>query len=105
MHLESLSGMKLSEEFLTLNEGQEIAADFHPIMEALARFQKATAPLLGELDATRMSAEEISSWNKKILAMEDLWLKPDGLPDRPFYQNMFGATDGNAGHSSLCLNF
>lgn len=103
MHLESLSGMKLSKEFLTLNEGQKIAADFHPIMEALARFQKATAPLLAGLDATKMSAEEISSWNKKIMAMEDLWLKPDGLPDRPFYQNMFGATDGNAGYAAWML--
>jgi hypothetical protein len=37
------------------------------------------------------------------MAMEDLWLKPDGLPDRPFYQNMFGATDGNAGYAAWML--
>lgn len=102
-HLTNLSKMDKAKGFLTLKNGETVAEEFKPIWHAVAHFEEAAAPILKSLDASKMSAAEVATWNKKFNAMEDLWLSNEGLPDRNLRKNLFGATDGNAGYSAWML--
>jgi len=77
-------------------------------LEARARsFAEHAAALrdraLAALAAGRLAGEELAAVNRALLTLERRWLHEPGLPERPWYRNLFGAPDADAGYSAWML--
>ncbi|MHC4547669.1 MAG: M28 family peptidase [Planctomycetota bacterium] len=94
-HLEALAGRAAELEF---------EADFKPldtlcrIYESRARYVR--AELLDALDQGRV---QLAQANRVLLRMERAWHFPGGLPGRPWFRNLYAASDEDSGYAAWML--
>jgi N-acetylated-alpha-linked acidic dipeptidase len=62
-----------------------------------------TADLLVRLEGGAVSAEGLAHANEVIRDMEGRWLEPAGMPDRPWFRNLFAANDPDSGYAAWML--
>lgn len=51
----------------------------------------------------RLDPDDLRRANDILLGMERLWLSDQGIPDRPWYRNLFAATDADSGYAPWML--
>ncbi len=51
----------------------------------------------------RTTAEELNDLNARLLAMDRAWILTEGLPDRPWFKNLFAAPDRDSGYAPWIL--
>jgi len=49
------------------------------------------------------SPQRLEAMNRGIIDMDRAWLSPKGMPDRPWFRNMFVANDQDSGYASWML--
>ncbi len=71
------------------------------------RLQQRAESIQGELfdkvAADALSPGQYACVNEQLLRMERCWEIGSGLPERPWYKNMFASTDPNSGYSAWML--
>lgn len=50
-----------------------------------------------------MDADDLSDLNARLLAMDRAWILTEGLPDRPWFKNLFAAPDRDSGYAPWML--
>lgn len=53
--------------------------------------------------AGKLSSPTIARLNRCLIEWERAWIDPRGLPERPWYRNLYAATDENSGYASWLL--
>jgi len=61
------------------------------------------ARLLRAVAADRLAADRYDRINASLMAMERAWLHEPGLPGRPWYKNLYAATDEDSGYAAWIL--
>lgn len=59
--------------------------------------------LLGRLVEESLDRARLDRLNSVLLGLERVWIDPNGLPGRPWFRNLFAATDEDAGYSAWML--
>jgi N-acetylated-alpha-linked acidic dipeptidase len=49
---------------------------------------------------TEETTDEVRAINHRLLALDRVWLRDQGLPDRPWFRNFYVAPDENSGYAS-----
>ena len=102
-------GSDLARHARTLAERPAIEDDpaIRDLIERGERFAERAGALRLELaarlDQGVLSDGQIERVNSVLLALERAWVDPDGLPGRPWFRNLFAATDEDAGYSAWML--
>jgi N-acetylated-alpha-linked acidic dipeptidase len=55
------------------------------------------------VDAAALSPDALNTINLHLLALERCWLIERGLPDRPWFRNVFAASDPDSGYAAWML--
>jgi len=53
--------------------------------------------------ATSLDPDALARVNRSLMALERAWLDADGLPGRPWYRNLYEASDPGSGYSAWML--
>ncbi|MDA8019363.1 MAG: M28 family peptidase [Thermoanaerobaculia bacterium] len=98
MHLDAMWRNRPADEAKERTENLRSAAEGFSAaaredLEALAR----------AVEEGRLDAAEMRRANEILLGMERLWLTDAGIPDRPWYRNLFAATDADSGYAPWML--
>ncbi len=59
--------------------------------------------LSGAMKAGSLDDSAIDSIDLLLISMERLWMDGDGLPDRPWYKNLFASNDPDSGYAAWML--
>jgi N-acetylated-alpha-linked acidic dipeptidase len=86
---------------------REVEVDLTPLKEGARRYGERSAAVrdktLAALAAGRLDGDALAEANRILLHLERRWLDPAGLPGRPWFRNLFGAPDADAGYSAWML--
>jgi len=93
------------------SRADEIGFDGHGELDALDQRAEAFASRAERLDvaaraavaAGSLSGDALRSVNSIYRQLERRWLFADGLPERPWYRNLFAATDPDSGYGAWML--
>lgn len=86
------------------DDGAEHTETLRAVAEGFAQKARVTRERLTEAVAEgKLSPEELERANEILLGMERLWLADAGIPDRPWYRNLFAATDADSGYAPWML--
>jgi len=55
------------------------------------------------VETSALSESDLVAINTMLLKLERCWIEPDGLADRPWYRNLFAATDPYSGYGAWML--
>ncbi|MEM1177215.1 MAG: M28 family peptidase [Acidobacteriota bacterium] len=69
----------------------------------VARAADLDAAVRGAADGGELSAADLRSVNSLYRQLERRWLFAEGLPERPWYRNLFAATDPDSGYGAWML--
>jgi len=64
---------------------------------------QAQQSLAAAYDAGRLDDAALARVNRLILDMDRAWLHADGVPERPWFQNLYAATDMDSGYAPWML--
>jgi hypothetical protein len=82
-------------------------APLHTAIDAYEERAKRVDAALGavsDLEATAgLDASTLARVNVELVLLERAWLREDGLPDRPWFRNLFAATDPTSGYAPWML--
>ena len=80
-------------------------ADFAELGSAITRFEQTAAPVLARLReaAGALAAQPREIVNAALIEAERAWIDPAGLPERPWFRNLFAATDPDSGYAAWML--
>ncbi len=85
--------------------GDEV--DFDRLEEQITDYEHAMRTTWGRLmvaaEDARLGSNQIEDVNQLLLPLQRLWLEPAGLPGRPWFRNLFAATDPDSGYSAWML--
>jgi len=88
-------------------EALDFPVDFASLRTAIGRFENRAAPVFDRLPAAldegRLSERDLRSINTLLLSLERVWLHEPGLPERPWFRNLYAATDPNSGYAAWML--
>jgi len=59
--------------------------------------------LIEALAAGRLDGDALAETNRVLMQLERRWLHAPGLPGRPWFRNLYGAPDADAGYSAWML--
>ncbi|MEM7229745.1 MAG: M28 family peptidase [Planctomycetota bacterium] len=62
-----------------------------------------TTALAGLADGTLTERYDLEAFNDWLIAVESLWLDPNGLPGRPWYRSTYAATDPRSGYGAMVM--
>lgn len=95
------------EDLKTRAGERELEVDLGTLEERARRYgERAGAVrdrLIEALAAGRLDGDALAEANRLLMHLERRWLHEPGLPDRPWFRNLFGAPDANAGYSAWML--
>jgi N-acetylated-alpha-linked acidic dipeptidase len=82
-------------------------ADLTALEQAADAFEDAAVPLQSRLEvavaAGRPNAVTLRDINRTLMSARRSWLHEQGLPQRPWFRNIFAATDPNSGYAAWML--
>jgi len=82
-------------------------ADLTDLERAADEFEAAAGPIQKRLDeavaAGRLDAATLGKINRALMSSRRSWLLEQGLPQRPWYRNIFAATDPDSGYAAWML--
>ncbi len=82
-------------------------ADLAALERAADEFEAAAVPVQRRLEeavaAGRLDATTLLDINRALMSDRRFWLHEQGLPQRPWYRNIFAATDPNSGYAAWML--
>jgi N-acetylated-alpha-linked acidic dipeptidase len=77
------------------------------VRSAAAAYEAVARPiyrqLLEAVEEDLLDAGRYERINRILLRLERGWLVPDGLPERPWFRNLFAATDPDSGYAPWML--
>ena len=88
---------------------KELGVSFRPapILDACDRLETTTndasARLAAAIESGALGKDELGKINTLLLTMERVWLYEPGLPDRPWYKNLYAASDPTSGYAAWML--
>jgi len=81
--------------------------DLQELLEAGSEFEERARVTMEYVRAAaaggRLDGAALASVNALLLSFERLWLDPGGLPGRPWFRNLFAATDPTSGYAAWML--
>lgn len=103
-HLEVLAASEKAKTFLTYDSDGALPRELRPILAAAEEFESAWHKRVGVLlDDNLLDADETARLNTALLAIERHWLSDNALPNRPWFQSLYAATDEDAGYAPWML--
>jgi N-acetylated-alpha-linked acidic dipeptidase len=82
----------------------DMDVDFSDLETSIGTLEEVAGPALVQLPALAAGpfADRVAI-NERLIAAERSWLVPEGLPERPWFRNLFAATDPNSGYAAWML--
>jgi len=97
-------GLKQLETIETVASRLDVPVDFTPLRRAMLDFRVKAAGLVRVIQSTDFTTDEgqrdRQQINNKLRTIEQLWLSPQGLPERPWFANLYGASDPYSGYAA-----
>ena len=85
----------------------EIPFDAAPLEQALDELETVAGPvqrrLIEAVAAGRLGPSRLQRINQRLLAAERVWQHEPGLPQRPWFRNLYAATDPFSGYAAWML--
>ena len=92
---------------ITVAESKGVSLDDSALRAAAAQLEsiaaETDAALLAAVADGRLAGPRLDAVNNVIRSMEQVWLEADGLPERPWFRNLYAATDPTSGYASWML--
>lgn len=105
-HLESLTRRGRSLEFFDPEHKRPVAIELARVEAAALKYtqhaREAQAVLL-EAQATGLDERRLDLINANLIALDRAWLSDRGIPGRPWFKNLFAATDESSGYGAWML--
>jgi len=105
-HLESLTKRGQNTGFFSAS-ANGISPQLARIEDAAVRFKRNTdavfAGVFEAMNADSLNREQIQRINAMLLAADRAWIVDRGIPDRPWFKNLFVATDENSAYAMWML--
>jgi N-acetylated-alpha-linked acidic dipeptidase len=83
------------------------AVDLDELLRAVDAFETVAGPVQQRLEAAvadgRVDAAALAEINRAIMSDRRSWLREQGLPGRPWFRNLFAATDPDSGYAAWML--
>jgi N-acetylated-alpha-linked acidic dipeptidase len=83
------------------------AGRFLDVSSAAAAYEAVAQPvyeqLLSAVEEDLLDGERYARINAVLRQLERAWLTPNGLPERPWFRNLFAATDPDSGYAAWML--
>lgn len=90
-----------------LAEERGVSIDDAALRQAAQRLEsvanRADASLLAAAREGRLTGQRLDAVNNVLRSMERVWLAPEGLPERPWYRNLYASTDPTSGYAAWML--
>ena len=106
-HLRSLTQRGRETGLFDANEAGEVAVELSRIDAAARQFEKRARAVQDELAAAvaagSLGDDERARANALLMGLDRVWLDPAGVPGRPWYRNLYGASDENSGYAAWML--
>jgi N-acetylated-alpha-linked acidic dipeptidase len=84
-----------------------VEIDLEPLLDAIDRYEEHMRPawdaVLEALAAGRLDSRRIQRINQVLLRLERAWIDEPGLPGRPWFRNLYAATDPTSGYAAWML--
>ncbi len=84
-----------------------VELDLGPLEQAVDELEAVAGPvqprLLEAVAGGRLSDSALRRVNEQLLAAERAWLHEPGLPQRPWFRNLYAATDPDSGYAAWLL--
>jgi N-acetylated-alpha-linked acidic dipeptidase len=88
-------------------EALKVELDLEPLEAAIGEYEAAAAEtrprLLEAVAAGRLRPQVLGRVNDVLMSMERSWLHEAGLPQRPWFRNLYAASDPDAGYAAWML--
>jgi N-acetylated-alpha-linked acidic dipeptidase len=78
-------------------------APLHARLDAVDPHARRTAEALRNAEPRTLEPEAIAAINAELVQLERCWIDPQGLPERPWFRNLFAASDPDSGYSAWML--
>lgn len=86
------------------DEARDATQNLRAAAEGFAETARAAMDRLHRAHAEgHLDENELRRANDVLLGLERLWLADQGIPDRPWYRNLFAATDADSGYAPWML--
>lgn len=87
--------------------GDALASRLAPLRRAIDTYGGQALRVRRELDQALLEAKldgpAIAAINRALMRLERTWLRPQGLPERPWYRSLYAATDPDSGYAPWML--
>jgi N-acetylated-alpha-linked acidic dipeptidase len=88
-------------------EAHGVEIDLAPLAKAIDRYERQMEPVwaavLESLAADRLDPGQVERVNQVLLRLERAWLDEQGVPGRPWFRNLYAATDPTSGYAAWVL--
>jgi N-acetylated-alpha-linked acidic dipeptidase len=105
-HLVDLTGRGVTLGVFAKPDGQ-IAAQLAPVEEARARAEAAAratmAKVLARVESGELAGEDLERVNRSLIDLRRALLSDSAQPDRPWFRNLYAATDEDSGYAAWML--
>jgi N-acetylated-alpha-linked acidic dipeptidase len=82
----------------------DVLVDFVPLRLAMERYRETASGFVGAVSGGGLSgaagADARARVNDGLRALEQMWLAPEGLPGRPWFGSLYGASDPYSGYAA-----
>jgi N-acetylated-alpha-linked acidic dipeptidase len=65
--------------------------------------QTTATQLAAALSESRLNPGQLGRINQGLIALERAWLDPEGIPERPWFANLYVSSDPSSGYAALML--
>ncbi|MDX1503000.1 MAG: transferrin receptor-like dimerization domain-containing protein, partial [Thermoanaerobaculia bacterium] len=84
-----------------------VAIDLAALRTAIDRYEGVAKSsrdrLLAAVEEDLLTGERLDRVNERLLRLERVWLREEGLPERPWFRNLYAATDQDSGYAAWML--
>jgi len=105
-HLERLTTRGRDSGFFE-DGSSSVATEFRAIDAAARSFSERAVALRSELHAAcqggALGAEALAAINRELQDLDRCWLHDEGIPERPWFQNLYAASDETSGYAPWIL--
>ena len=77
----------------------DVALDLAPLKRAMTEYRETANAFVARVSAANTESDR-DAINKTLQALEQAWLAPDGLPGRPWFRSLYGASDPYSGYAA-----
>lgn len=85
----------------------EIADDFTSLVQSARQYEETAsrvgARLIGRIQTSAIEPAKADQINALLIQMDRAWLSDAGVPGRPWYKNLYAATDEDSGYGAWVL--